>query len=117
MRKIIIHSSRGEFRALLRSIIADIATDIREAHTREALFEQCRYTHFDIVFTDDERMFMNGSQAIKEIRPATTHPHIFIFSRNMCEDTVVALLEMGINQFITLPFSPRRVIGKIEKAL
>ena len=117
MRKIIIHSSKGAFRALLRGVIADISTDICEAHSREALFEQCRHTHFDMVLTDDERMFMNGSQAIKKIRPATTHPHIFVFSHNMSEDTVVALLEMEINQFITLPFSPERLRGKVKKAL
>ena len=85
MRKIIIHSSRGEFRALLRSIIADIATDIREAHTREALVEQCRYSHFDIVFTDDERMFMNGSR--------TVHEHPFIVGEDYVKMAVTALLD------------------------
>ena len=115
MRKIIIHSAKSEFRALLRSAIFGITTFVSEAKSRQELFTLCGYTRFDIVFTDDVRMFMNGSQAIENIRPTTMLPQIFLFAHDLSEETVVALLEMGVNQFITLPFSPERLRNKIVK--
>lgn len=115
MNKIIIHSAKSEFRALLRGAIADITIFVSEAKSRQELFTLCENTPFDIVFTDDVRMFMNGSRAIDNIRPSTMLPQIFLFAHDLSEDTVVALLEMGVNQFITLPFSPERLRNKITK--
>lgn len=115
MKSFIIHSSKSEFRALLRGIVATAATTICEASTREELFSLCEANRFDILFTDDVRMFMNGSQAVERIRPATMRPQLFVFAHDLSEDSVVALLEMGVNQFVTLPLSPTRLRSKLAR--
>ncbi|MBE6174863.1 MAG: response regulator [Rikenellaceae bacterium] len=115
MKSIIIHSSKGEFRALLRGVAANCSTTICEVSTREELFSLCEANRFDMLLTDDIRMFMNGSQAMQRIRPATMRPQVFVFAHDLSEDTIVALLEMGVNQFITLPLSPTRLRRKLTK--
>ena len=113
MRRVIIYSNRAEFRALIEALLADDSIVITESTSRKELFEMCNDTHFDLVLTDDYRMFMNGTEATARIRPSTMLPEIFVFSYDISEDTVVALLEMGVNQFITLPLTPKRLRRKI----
>lgn len=113
MRKIVIYSRLAEVRALIRGLLSDIEAYFIPASSREELFKICRTTKCDLVLTDDVRMFMNGSDAIAQIRQANNLPQIFILSHDLSEDTVTALLEEGVNQFITLPVAPERLCRKV----
>lgn len=84
------------------------------AASREELFRICQTTKCDLVLTDDVRMFMNGSDAVSRIRQGGMLPQIFVLSHDLSEDTVTALLEMGVNQFISLPVSPERLCSKVS---
>lgn len=113
MRKIVIHSPHAEFRALIRGLLTDIEAFFVPSASREELFRICQTTKCDLVLTDDVRMFMNGSDAIEQIRQGSMLPQIFILSHDISEDTVTALLEEGINQFITMPVAPERLRRKV----
>jgi CheY-like chemotaxis protein len=113
MRKIVIHSHSAELRALIRGILSDIEALFIPTSSREELFAVCRASQCDLLLTDDVRMFMNGSDAISQIRQGTPLPQIFILSHDISEDTVTALLEDGINQFITLPTAAERLYDKV----
>ena len=114
MRKIVIHSPRSEFRALLRGLLTNIEAYFVPATSREELYRICQTTKCDLVLTDDVRMFMNGSDAINRIRQGGMLPQIFVLSHDLSEDAVTALLEMGVNQFISLPVSPERLCSKVS---
>ncbi len=113
MRKIVIHSASAELRALIRGLLSDIEALFIPSSTREELFRICRTSKCDLVLTDDVRMFMNGSDAMALIRQGGSMPQIFVLSYDLSEDTVSALLEAGINQFITLPVAPERLLEKV----
>lgn len=113
MRKIVIYSQYAEVRALIRGILSDIEAYFVPASSREELFKICQTTKCDLVLTDDVRMFMNGSDAIAKIRQDGYLPQIFVMSHDLSEDTVTALLEEGVNQFITLPVTPERLCRKV----
>lgn len=113
MRKIVIHSTHAEFRALIRGLLTDIEAFFVPSSSREELFRICQTTKCDLVLTDDVRMFMNGSDAIEQIRQGSMLPQIFILSHDISEDTITALLEEGINQFITMPVAPERLRKKV----
>lgn len=114
MRKIIIHSSSAELRALIRGMLSDIDALFVPTSSRKELFRVCRSSPCDLLLTDDVRMFMNGSNAIEQIRHGGYTPQIFVLAHDISEDTVTALLEMGINQFITLPVAPERLRNKVS---
>jgi CheY-like chemotaxis protein len=80
MRKIVIHSPRSEFRALLRGLLTNIEAYFVPAASREELFRICQTTKCDLVLTDDVRMFMNGSDAVSRIRQGGMLPQIFVLS-------------------------------------
>ena len=113
MRKIVIHSSSAELRALIRGLLSDIEALFIATASREELFTICRISQCDLVLTDDVRMFMNGSDAVSKIRQGGSLPQIFVLSYDLSEDTVTTLLEEGINQFITLPTAAERLYNKV----
>ena len=114
MRKIVIHSPRAEFRALIRGLLTNVEAFFVPSTSRKELFRICQTTKCDLVLTDDIRLFMNGSNAIEQIRQGTPLPQIFVLSHDLSEETVTALLEEGINQFIALPVAPERLRGKVS---
>ena len=113
MRKIVIYSRHAEVRALIRGLLSDIEAYFEPATSRKELFRICQTTKCDLVLTDDVRMFMNGSDAMFQIRQGGYLPQIFVLSYDLSEDTVTALLEEGVNQFISLPVAPERLCSKV----
>ena len=113
MRKIVIHSLRAEFRALIRGLLTNVEAFFVPSSSREELLRICRTSKCDLVLTDDVRMFMNGSDMIAQMRQGSPLPQIYVLSHNISEDTVTALLEGGVNQFIALPVAPERLNGKV----
>lgn len=113
MRKIVIHSLRAEFRALIRGLLTNVEAFFVPSSSREELLRICRTSKCDLVLTDDVRMFMNGSNMISEIRQGSPLPQIFVLSHDLSEDTVTSLLEDGVNQFIALPVAPERLKCKV----
>ena len=114
MRKIIIHSASAELRALIRGLLSHIDAQFIPTSSRRELFRVCNSSQCDLLLTDDVRMFMNGSDAMGQIRQGGALPHIFVLAHDLSEDTVMALLEEGVNQFISLPVVPERLINKLS---
>lgn len=115
MRTIVIHSTSPELRALIRGLLSDIEALFIPSTSREELFRICQTTKCDLILTDDIRLFMNGDNAVRRLRDGGLQPQIFILSHDLSEETVTALLEEGINQFISLPVAPERLCNKIIK--
>ena len=114
MRKIVIHSASAEMRALIRGMLSDIEALFMATATREELFEVCEMSRCDLVLTDDANLFLDGSNAISRIRPMGALPQIFVLSHNLAPESVLSLLEQGVNQFISLPVAPERFYGKVS---
>lgn len=57
---------------------------------------------------------MNGTDAVAQIRQGGHLPQIFVLSHDLSEDAVTALLEVGVNQFISLPVVPERLRSKVS---
>lgn len=114
MRKIVIHSLRAEFRALIRGLLTNVEAFFVPSSSREELLRICQTSKCDLVLTDDVRMFMNGSDIIAQMRQGSALPQIYVLSHDLSEDTVTALLEEGVNQFIALPVAPDRLNSKVS---
>ncbi len=112
--KILIHSFSAEFRALIRGLLSDMDAEIVTTSSREEMYEECRTANYDLLLTDDARMFMNGSNAMMRIRSVDATLPVFILSYDLSEESVTALLEQGVSQFITLPVAVDRLRKKIE---
>uniref|UniRef100_UPI0040564F5A hypothetical protein n=1 Tax=Alistipes sp. TaxID=1872444 RepID=UPI0040564F5A len=114
MRKIIIHSQSRDFSALIRGVLSDIEANFLITTSRSELIRCCRLSLCDLVLTDDVRMFMNGSNTMEQIRQGGFLPQVYLFSYDLSEECVTALLEEGVNQFISLPVAPERLCEKVS---
>ncbi len=71
---------------------------------------------FDIVLLDIMLPGMNGNEICRELRKVSGVPVIFLTSRDEEIDRVLGL-EMGADDYITKPFSPRELFARIKAVL
>jgi DNA-binding response OmpR family regulator len=70
----------------------------------------------DLVILDLKMPVMNGVETFREIRVRSSVPIIMLTSRSEEVDRVVGL-ELGADDYITKPFSPREVVARVKAVL
>ena len=70
----------------------------------------------DLVLMDLKLPTMNGLEAFRQIRSASDVPVIMLTSRSDEVDRIVGL-ELGADDYITKPFSPREVVARVKTVL
>lgn len=70
----------------------------------------------DIVLLDIMMPNMNGLDVLRELRTTSTTPIILLTARNEEADTVVGL-ELGADDYVTKPFSPRELVARIRAGI
>lgn len=85
------------------------------ADGREALF---RFTdaHPDLLILDITMPEMDGTDVCRSIRSASDVPIIFLSSRDDEIDRIVGL-ELGGDDYVTKPFSPRELLARVKAVL
>ena len=71
---------------------------------------------FDFVVLDVGLPDMTGFEVCKQIRASSNIPILFLTARNHEIDRVVGL-EIGADDYVTKPFSPREVVARINAIL
>jgi two-component system, OmpR family, catabolic regulation response regulator CreB len=71
---------------------------------------------FDCVVLDVGLPDMTGFDVCKQIRAASNIPILFLTARNHEIDRIVGL-EIGADDYVTKPFSPREVVARIKAIL
>ena len=72
--------------------------------------------NFDCVILDVGLPDMTGFEVCKQIRATSNIPIIFLTARNHEIDRIVGL-EIGADDYVTKPFSPREVVARIKAIL
>lgn len=104
-----IHSSLGSF-------LAAEGIAVRAAHTgEEALDLFCR-GGIDLVVLDIMLPGMDGLDVCREIRRTSDAPILMLSARDEEMDRVLGL-ELGADDYVVKPFSPREVTVRIKKML
>jgi len=81
----------------------------------EAIAELSK-NHFDFVILDVGLPDMTGFEVCKQIRATSNIPVLFLTARNHEIDRIVGL-EIGADDYVTKPFSPREVVARIKAIL
>lgn len=82
----------------------------------ETAIEQLKNNHFDGVILDIGLPDINGFDVLKTVRQFSDIPVLFLTARNEEIDLILGL-EMGADDYITKPFSPREVATRIKVIL
>ena len=84
-------------------------------HGEQAL-EMLKKSHFDLMLLDQMMPGMSGSQVCRTVRKESQIPIIMLTARGEEIDRILGL-EMGADDYIVKPFSPREVISRIKAVL
>lgn len=116
MIKILVFSPSFRMRAMIVGILTCPGVEVESVTSRQALFKRCAEKLFDRVVIEDYRLFMDGEGGIERIRTHfATRPKIVVLSTAIDEQSVLALFECGIDQYLLLPVSPARLRQKVCK--
>ncbi|MBS9777256.1 MAG: two-component system response regulator CreB [Gammaproteobacteria bacterium] len=82
----------------------------------EQAVSSCETEHYDCVILDVGLPDINGFDVLKRIRQYSDVPVLFLTARSDEIDRILGL-EMGADDYITKPFSPREVVTRVKVVL
>ncbi len=82
----------------------------------QAAIEHCQRQSVDCILLDVGLPDMNGFDVLKQLRQFTDVPVLFLTARSEEIDRILGL-EMGADDYITKPFSPREVVTRVKVVL
>lgn len=108
-----VHSPDEEFCAMVRGLLSSTPFEVASTTSRKVLRRRLSKQGCNILITNDIRMFTNECAEEDSLSASIDRCEVIVLSRDMSEESVVALLEMGVSEFISIPFSPERLLGKV----
>ncbi|WP_416441199.1 response regulator transcription factor [Leeuwenhoekiella sp. A16] len=72
---------------------------------------------FDLILTDLMLPFISGNQLIEFIKEKSPDIPIIVLSTSTQEDIITDAFNMGVDDFITKPFSPNELSLRVKRTL
>lgn len=86
------------------------------AYDGQTALDMIRAEHFDLMLLDQMMPGMTGMQVCQAVRKESNLPIIMLTARGEEIDRILGL-EMGADDYIVKPFSPREVVSRIKAVL
>lgn len=106
--------------AMIRSVLAEYADFEKFEHDEAAdgmeAVTKARENNYDLIIMDVMMPRLDGFSAVKEIRKIKNTPIIMLSARVEEYDKLFGF-EMGVDDYVTKPFSPKEVMARIHAIL
>ena len=116
VKKILVVDDEPGITELLNSYLAKEGYEIITAADGEAALEAADREQPDLILLDLMLPKKNGYEVCREIRAKSNTPIIMLTARDEEPDKIVGL-ELGADDYITKPFSPREVVARVRAVL
>ena len=118
MQRILIASDDEFARELIRLSLEGLGAEVRCSGCSGELERLCGRVLFDLIIVLRTAPFFCGREIIGRLRPeGLRHPVVYVLSWQHCEQTVLGLLECGVDQYLTFPVSLQRLRAKVADDL
>ena len=114
--KILIVDDDPHIRQVLSFALAKAGMETSEAGDGEAALSEVSARKPDLVVLDINMPRMDGLEVCRRLRAAGDLPILFLSSRDDEVDRVVGL-ELGGDDYVVKPFSPREVVARVSAIL
>lgn len=105
-------------REVIRLALIGLEADVRCAADCRQMQRLCRRIRFDLIIVLQASLFLCGGNPVRELRPAgLRRPVLYVLSWQQSEQTVLSLLEAGVDQYMTFPVSLQRLRRKVAGEL
>ena len=113
--KVLVVDDEPDVRALVASALSYANTDVQvvEAGDGEEALEVLRDASPDIVVLDVMMPIRDGFSVLEELRRESTVPVIVLTARGLEHDKIRGL-ELGADDYMVKPFSPRELVARIQ---
>ncbi len=116
MTKILIIDDDPQIRDVLRIALKQAGFDVAEAGDGAEGLAKARRGTADLIVLDIGLPEMDGLELCRTLRPEHDTPILFLTARDDEIDRVLGL-ELGGDDYVTKPFSPRELIARIRAIL
>ncbi len=114
--KVLIVDDEEMIRGVLKEYVEFEGGTAFEAADGMQAVKMCRENDFDIIIMDVMMPRLDGFSAVKEIKKIKDIPVIMLSARGEEYDKLFGF-EMGIDDYVTKPFSPKEVMARINAVL
>ena len=111
--KILIVDDEEMIREVLREYVEFEGNEAFEAADGMEAVRLCRENEYDLVLMDVMMPHLDGFSAVKEIKKHRNVPVIMLSARGEEYDKLFAF-EIGVDDYVTKPFSPKEVMARIH---
>ena len=116
MAEILVVDDDGHIREVVRFALAQAGHNVREAADGRAALQAIAQHIPDLVVLDILMPELDGIATCREIRRHSRLPIIFLSSRDEELDRVLGL-ELGGDDYVSKPFSPRELVARVAAVL
>lgn len=113
MRKILIADDEDKIREVIREYAEFEGYETDEAADGMEAVEKCRTNEYDAVVLDIMMPKLDGFSACKEIKKTSDVPVLMLSARGEEYDKLFGF-EMGIDDYVVKPFSPKEVMARLN---
>ena len=116
MVKLLIVDDEEKIREVVREYAEFAGYEVTEAADGREAVALCRIHDFDIIIMDIMMPKLDGFSACKEIRREKNTPIIMMSARSEEYDKLFGF-ELGIDDYVTKPFSPKELMARVNAVL
>ena len=114
--KVLIVDDEEMIRAVLREYVEFEGGEAEEAQDGMEAVRMCRENDYDVILMDVMMPRLDGFSAVKEIRKFKDTPVIMLSARGEEYDKLFGF-EIGSDDYVTKPFSPKEVMARIHAVM
>lgn len=111
--RILVVDDEEKIRHVIREYAEFEGYEVSEAKDGMEAISKCKEEDFDIIIMDIMMPKLDGFSAIKEIRKTKNIPVLMLSARGEEYDKLFGF-EIGIDDYVVKPFSPKEVIARIN---
>lgn len=114
--KILIVEDEERIRNLLVLYLNKEGYHVDEANSGESAYKKIKNYNYSCILMDINLPGMNGDELLAKIREIRLTPIIMISAQSE-EKTRISAFELGADDYVTKPFSPREVVLRVKALL
>lgn len=116
MARILVVDDDGHIREVVRFALTRAGHQVHEAADGRAALDLFAQAPFEAVVLDIVMPEEDGLEVCRKLRARSTVPILFLSSRDDELDRVLGL-EIGADDYLTKPFSPRELVARVKAIL
>lgn len=115
-RTVLVADDEDHIRQLVRLYLANEGFTVLEARTGTEALSSCKEQAPDLVVLDIMLPEIDGWEVLRRIRKERNTPVIMLTAKDAELDKVLGL-ELGADDYVTKPFSPRELVSRVKAVL